>query len=312
MAARLHALAIAFGFLLQFSAMGLRSETVPARDAAFFQPSPAWRALFNGLDLSDWRFLHNQEIDPRFWRIENGMLRTLPGGQWGADLITREAFDNFAFCAEWKIPPGGNSGILYNVREDQWRGQDSLPRRVRNAEWMMVAVVLIGLTMLFVRRGFLKLDLVRGLMVGLLAVYVAHNARPLERLLAYTHYMQHWKAAGLEMQLFDDDHFAGRTMEPAHGNGALYDIFPPTSREGLPAGEWNESCVVVDGRNVEHWMNGVRVLQYELESAELERAVAGSRYRNIAGLTRKQPMRVALQNHDGQETWFRNLRVRVF
>jgi hypothetical protein len=59
-------------------------------------------------------------------------------------------------------------------------------------------------------------------------------------------------------------------------------------------------------------MNGVRVLQYALESAEMERAVAGSRYRSIQGITRKQPMRVALQNHDGQETWFRNLRVRVF
>jgi hypothetical protein len=288
------------------------SDDAGPRDAAFFQHSPAWRALFNGLDLNDWRFLHEKEIDDRFWRLENGLLRTLPGGQWGADIITRDAFDNFAFCAEWKVAPGGNSGILYNVREDQWRGQDSIPQRVWRAQLLLLSVAVVGLALLFIRRGFLKHDLVRGLILGLLAVYLAHNAQPFERLLAYAHYMQNWKAAGLEMQLFDDDHFVGRTMEPSHGNGALYDIFPPTSREGLPAGQWNESCVVVDERQVEHWMNGVRVLQYMLESAEMERAVAGSRYRSIRGITRKQPMRVALQNHDGQETWFRNLRVRVF
>ncbi|MDZ7638724.1 MAG: DUF1080 domain-containing protein [Bryobacterales bacterium] len=282
------------------------------RDSAFFGDSPAWRSLFDGRDLSGWRFLHDKEIDPRFWRVEDGVLRTLPGGQWGADIITREAFGDFAFCAEWKVAAGGNAGILYNVREDQWRGQDSVPARVRTAWLTLGGAVLLGIILLFARRGFLRHDMARGLVLGLLAVFLAHTLGPFERLLAYAHYMENWKAAGLEMQLFDDDHFAGATMEPSHGNGALYDIFPPTSREGKAAGEWNESCVVVDGREVEHWMNGVRVLRYQLQSAELERAVARSRYRSIQGLTRKAPMRVALQNHDGQQTWFRNLRVRLF
>lgn len=284
----------------------------PRGDAAFFEDSPAWQSLFDGQSLSAWRFLHDKEIDPRFWRVENGLLRTLPGGEWGADVITREAYDNFAFCAEWKVVPGGNSGLLYNVREDQWRGQDSFPARVRNAKLALAGGVLLALVLLFLKRGFLRHDLVRGLILGLLAVGLAHSYAPFKRLLAYEHYMRHWKAAGLEMQVSDEGHFSGRTEDPIHSNGSLYDVFPPTSMEGRPAGQWNESCIVVDGPGVEHWVNGVRVLHYTLDSPELVQAVARSNYRSIAGITRKQPMRVALQNHDGQETWFRKLRVRRF
>ncbi len=299
--------------LLLALSSGLFAQGPPhRRDAAFFDDSPAWQPLFDGHGLGAWRFLHDKEIDNRFWRVENGLLRTLPGGPWGADIITREAFDNFAFCAEWKLARGGNSGIIYNVREDQWRGQMTLPARVRNAELAMAGGILLGLLLLFLRRGFLKLDLVRGLILGLLAAGVAHFTGPFLHLLAYDHYMRTWKAAGLEMQISDDGHFDGSLVDPIHSNGALYDIFAPTSIEGRPSGEWNESCIVVDGPSVEHWMNGVRILHYDLDSAELEQAVARSNYRSIAGITRKQPMRVAVQNHDGQETWFRKLRVRRF
>ncbi|MCC6262736.1 MAG: DUF1080 domain-containing protein [Bryobacterales bacterium] len=303
---------LALVFFLSFSASLAAQGTTPAHDAAFLEDSPAWKPLFDGHGLGAWRFLHDREIDPRFWRVENGLLRTLPGGPWGADIITRDTFDNFAFCAEWKVAPGGNSGILYNVREDQWRGQTTLPATVRNAELAMAGGILLGLVLLFLRRGFLKLDLVRGLILGLLAAGVAHFTGPFLKLLAYDHYMRNWKAAGLEMQISDDGHFEGSLQDPIHSNGALYDIFAPTSIEGRSAGEWNESCVVVDGQNVEHWMNGVRILRYRMDSPEFAQAVARSNYRSIAGITRKQPMHVAVQNHDGQETWFRKLRVRSF
>lgn len=302
----------AIGILFSLVIPASSQNAPPGRDAAFFEDSPAWQPLFDGHGLGAWRFLHGREIDPRFWRVENGLLRTLPGGPWGADIITREAFDNFAFCAEWKVARGGNSGILYNVREDQWRGQTTLPARVRNAKLAMLGGILLGLVLLFLKRGFLKQDLVRGLILGLLAAGVAHSFAPFLRLLAYDHYMRNWKAAGLEMQISDDGHFDGSLVDPIHGDGALYDIFAPTSIEGRPAGEWNESCIVVDGQKVEHWMNGTRILHYRMDSTEFAQAVARSNYRSIAGITQKQPMRVAVQNHDGQETWFRKLRVRPF
>lgn len=277
----------------------------------FFESSPAWRDLFPGESLDAWRFLHDKPIDPRFWTVEDGLLRTLPGGQWGADIITREAFDNFAFCAEWKVEPGGNSGILYNVKEDQWRGQDSVPNRVRKAWVTLIGVTLLAALLFFVRRGALSHPMARALVLGIYLAWLMHSLHPFERLLAYAHYMENWKAAGLEMQIYDDDGHANSTMQPSHVNGALYDIFAPTSRESRVAGEWNESCVVVDGNAVEQWLNGARVLAYELGSAEFERAVARSRYRNIRGLTQKAATRIALQNHDGQLTLFRRMRLRT-
>lgn len=299
-----------------------RPSVSPLPDEAYTADSlgsamPSWRAedgrwqtLFDGGTTEAWRFLHGQPIDPRFWTVEAGLLQTLPGGQWGADIVTRQAFGDFAFCAEWKVDSGGNSGILYNVREDQWRGQDTIPGRVWRAWLTLAGVTLLFAVLFFVRRGVLRQDMARALVLGIYLVWLAHSLQPFERMLAYAHYMENWKSAGLEFQLYDDDGHRGATMQPNHGNGALYDIFPPTSRESKRSGEWNEACVVVEGKRVQHWLNGVQVLQYELESEELERAVARSRYRSIAGITLKQPMRVALQNHDGQRTWFRRVRVK--
>jgi hypothetical protein len=281
-----------------------------ARDHEFFEDSSAWRSLFDGRSLDQWRFLHEKPIDPRFWTVEDGFARTLPGGQWGADIITRDEFKDFAFCAEWKVAPGGNSGILFNVKEDQWRGQDSVPGRVFRAWSWLIGGTLLAALLLFVRRGPLRHDTARALVLGIWVGTMAHFFQPFERLMAYAHYMRNWKSAGLEMQLYDDDGHRGSTMRPSHGNAALYDIFAPTSRESRPAGEWNESCVVIEGLHVQHWLNGVLVLEFQLESPEFEQAVARSRYRSIEGVTRKASSRIALQNHDGQLTWFRSLRIR--
>lgn len=305
-------LPICLGLLLCITLLPAQQpETAQPHGADFFVPSPAWRSLFDGSSLDAWRFLHDKPIDPRFWTIEDSLLRTLPGGQWGADIVTREAFENFAFCAEWKVEAFGNSGILYNVKEDQWRGQDSVPGRVRKA-WLALGIgILIAAFLFFLRRGILKHEMVRALILGIFLAWLAHSLHPFERLLAYAHYMQNWKAAGLEMQLYDDDSARPSAIQPSHGNAALYDIFAPTSRESRPAGQWNESCVVIDGMRVEHWLNGAQVLAYDLESADFERAVERSRYRTIRGITQKVPTRIALQNHDGQLTWFRNIRLRV-
>lgn len=293
--------------LLLVLALGAQLQ---AREPGFFQDSPAWRSLFDGRSLDQWRFLHDKPIDPRFWTVEDGLARTLPGGQWGADIITRDAFEDLAFCAEWKVAPGGNSGILFNVKEDQWRGQDSVPGRVLRAWSWMIAGNLLAALLFFLRRGSLRHPMARALVLGIWVATMAHFFHPFERLMAYAHYMRNWKSAGLEMQLYDDDGHSGSTMRPSHGNAALYDIFAPTSRESRPAGEWNESCVVVEGRQVEHWLNGVQVLEFLLESSEFEQAVTRSRYRSIEGITKKASTRIALQNHDGQLTWFRRLRVR--
>ncbi len=94
-----------------------------------------WRLLFDGESFAGWK-LYGDEDDPtEFWEIENGALKftrdvSLVGLAWNhinpfaraaADLMTKERFDDFELSIDWKISPGGNSGIFYLVPDEQRR-----------------------------------------------------------------------------------------------------------------------------------------------------------------------------------------------
>jgi hypothetical protein len=92
--------------------------------------------------------------------------------------------------------------------------------------------------------------------------------------------------------------------------GDRYDLVPPNDAKTLrPVGEFNESRILVQGKHVEHWLNGARIVQYELESPALFEAVAKSKYKDIPRFGTKFKTRILLQDH-GDEVWFRNLRIR--
>src|SRR6185312_8589966 len=81
-------------------------------------------------------------------------------------------------------------------------------------------------------------------------------------------------AIGHEYQMIDDEREPDAKVGPHHQTAALYDVLAGTDRPTKPAGEWNISEIIVRGLHVEHWLNGRRVLQYELGSPELKSAVA--------------------------------------
>jgi len=73
-----------------------------------------WRPLFDGRSLAGWRGYRSAGA-PAGWRAVDGTLvREGPGG----DIITTEQFGNFELALEWKVAPGGNSGIFYRVTEN--------------------------------------------------------------------------------------------------------------------------------------------------------------------------------------------------
>src|SRR5687768_48352 len=75
--------------------------------------STQWRSLFDGTTLAGWRS-HRSATPPTGWRVADGALvREGPGG----DIMTTDTFDNFELTLEWKVAPGGNSGIFYRVTE---------------------------------------------------------------------------------------------------------------------------------------------------------------------------------------------------
>jgi len=76
-----------------------------------------WELLFDGKTTNGWHKFNDGKINGG-WIVENGELVALgKGGDIGGDIVTDKDFANFDLRIEWKISPGGNSGIFYHVKE---------------------------------------------------------------------------------------------------------------------------------------------------------------------------------------------------
>ena len=119
---------------------------------------------------------------------------------------------------------------------------------------------------------------------------------------------------GFEYQVLDNTRNSDARHGADHQAGALYDIVGPVRDVTRPVGQFNESRLVVKGNHVEHWLNGVKVVDTDLDSAEAAEHIAHrwGQGTPVTELLTKQPRKdcpISLQNHGG-EAWFRNLKVR--
>jgi 3-keto-disaccharide hydrolase len=200
-----------------------------------------WALLFDGSSMKGWRGYKRQDAAGTRWKVADGMLSVDPADgkdtRGALDIVTTDTYDQFELTWEWKVAPGGNSGLKYFVLED------------RDA------------------------------------------------------------AIGHEYQIIDDEKHADAKIGPHRQTAAFYDVLAAADRPIKPAGEWNQSRVIVQGRSVEHWLNGKRVLQYELGSPALQAAVDKSKFKGIERFGKPQKGHILLQDH-GDRVWYRNVKIR--
>ena len=117
-------------------------------------------------------------------------------------------------------------------------------------------------------------------------------------------------APGHEYQMLDDDNHPDGKIGPHRQTAAFYDVLPPAAdKPTKPIGEWNASRIIVRGNHVEHWLNGRKVLAYELGSAEVKAGLAKSKFAKEPGFGDKITGPIMLTYHS-DDCWFRNLKVR--
>jgi hypothetical protein len=111
-----------------------------------------------------------------------------------------------------------------------------------------------------------------------------------------------------EMQILDNGgHRDGGS--PLTSAGANYALNPPVRDVTRPVGEWNAARVVARGDTVEHWLNGVKLLEYVAGSAEWQRLVTASKFNDWPTYGKARRGHIGLQDH-GDVVSFRRMRIR--
>jgi hypothetical protein len=232
---------IFFSFLVILISMGLfsfykqKDNTLSAAEK-----KAGWQLLFDGKTMTGWRMYQHKSAE--CWGVKKGELyckgSEIDKSDLRADIVTTEQYENFELSLEWKIAPGGNSGVMYHVTEDA-------P-----------------------------------------AAYLS----------------------GPEYQLIDDEGFPQK-LEDWQKTGADYAMYTATSRPTKPVGQYNLTKIVVNGTHREHWLNGVKVVEFEAWGDDWNKRKATGKWKDTPGYGIAKKGYICLQDH-GSGVWFKNIKIR--
>ena len=114
--------------------------------------------------------------------------------------------------------------------------------------------------------------------------------------------------SGPEYQVLDNTkHIDG--SNPLASASACYAVYPPAKDLTRPVGEWNRARIVADGPHVEHWLNGEKVLEYDVGTDDWTAHVKTSRFWATPGWGRAAKGHVCIQDY-GNPMEFRGIKIR--
>jgi len=114
---------------------------------------------------------------------------------------------------------------------------------------------------------------------------------------------------GPEIQILDDDkHKVPHTGLTA--TGSCYALYPPTKDAVKPIGEWNRFRIIMNHNKAEHWLNGEKIVEYEIGSPDWNKKVDGSKFKEWGAFAKSSKGYIDLQDHGGRVD-FKNIKIRV-
>jgi len=239
------------------------------------QKSAGWQLLFDGKTMNNWSDSTGKPMTSDAWGIEDGCLMARPKPTLIEDLFSKGTYSDFELAFDWKISPGGNSGLKYRIQDHIYiAGARALGRKFE-----------------LVVDDFSKNRIAE---------------RPAGRGQDYV--------VGFEYQVIDNSKNADALSAQTHSAGALYDIAAPSKDATKPVGDWNHSRLIVKGNHVEHWLNSEKVVDTSV-APDVVRPLLTKRWGQtplVLDMLSDQPRKecpISLQNHN-DAAWFKNIRIR--
>lgn len=259
----------------------MRSLAIIALSVAALSAADAPNTLTPAEKAAGWRLLFDGKTMNGWsepgdsWAIDNGSLKSLPKPKIREDLFSKEAYGDFELSWEWKIEANGNSGLKYRI-QDKFYVDEKRMSEFKKFEPLANDAAL--------KRNIKRADATQEYVVG------------------------------FEYQMIDNAGHPDARRGAYYQTGALYSMIPPSQAASKPVGEFNQSRVIVKGNHVQHFLNGVMVIEGDLNDPKtLEKSAARWTTESpIHKALANQPRRlcpIGLQNH-GDAAWFRSIKIR--
>ena len=114
--------------------------------------------------------------------------------------------------------------------------------------------------------------------------------------------------SGPEYQIIDDLHFPQK-LEDWQKTGANYAMDPAPTAAPNPVGQWNTTRIVVNNGHVQHWLNGKKLLDFQMWTDEWKKKKMEGKWKDAPGYGMSKKGHIGLQDH-GSEAWFKNLKIK--